>query len=165
AISSGYTATGEMDRDAFVSFDFELMDSLGIKIQSMMAKDTAYKKGAAYGICIADGHGRIRAMTDFIKEFNRPDPNDKAAFNNLLLGENGFISQSLLRKQVGNINLLRMNPGPGSTFKPIVFSAIASQLKWDWDDFAAEGFSEKQTYFGGEKVPEYDFEKDNGRIS
>ena len=58
-----------------------------------------------------------------------------------------------------------MNPGPGSTFKPIVFSAIASQLNWNWDDFAAEGFSEKQTYYGGEKVPEYDFEKDNGRIS
>ena len=165
AVSSDYTAAGETNRNAFVSFDFEVMNSLSAKIQSMMARDTAYKKGAEYGICIADGNGRIIALTDFIKGLNRPDPNDKAAFNKVIVGENGFVSQSLLRKQVGNINLLRMNPGPGSTFKPIVFSAIASQLNWNWDDFAAEGFSEKQTYYGGEKVPEYDFEKDNGRIS
>ncbi len=165
AVSSDYTAAGETKRNAFVSFDFGLMDTLSAKIQSMMTKDTAYKKGAEYGICIADGNGRIISLTDFIKGLNRPDPNDKAAFNKVIIGENGFVSQSLLRKQIGNINLLRMNPGPGSTFKPIVFSAIASQLNWNWDDFAAEGFSEKQTYYGGEKVPEYDFEKDNGRIS
>lgn len=165
AISSDYTAAGLTKGNAFVSFDFGLMDSLSAKIQSMMVKDTAYKTGAAYGICIADGDGRIMALADFIKGFKRPDPNDKASFNKVIVGENGFVSQSLLRKQIGNINLLRLNPGPGSTFKPIVFSAIASQLNWKWDDFAAEGFSEKQNYYGGEKVPEYDFEKDNGRIS
>ena len=96
---------------------------------------------------------------------NRPDPNDKAGFNKAVRGENGFISQSLLRKQIGNINLLRLNPGPGSTLKPIVFSAIASQLNLDWDLFASEGFSEPQHFYGGEKVAEYDFEKNNGRIS
>ena len=165
AVSSDYTAAGDIKRNAFLSFDFELMDSLSSKIQSMMARDTAYKKEAEYGICIADGNGRIIALSDFIKGLNRPDPNDKAAFNKLIRGENGFVSQSLLRKQIGNINLLRLNPGPGSTFKPIVFSAIASQLNWDWDSFEAEGFLEKQNYYGGEKVPEYDFEKDNGRIS
>jgi hypothetical protein len=35
----------------------------------------------------------------------------------------------------------------------------------DWDAFAAEGFSQKQKFFGGEKVAEYDFEKNNGRIA
>ena len=130
AVSSDYTAEGKTKQNAFVSFDFELMDSLSAKIQTMMASDTSYKKGAEYGICIADGNGRLIAMTDFIKGMNRPDPNDKAAFNKVIMGENGFISQSLLRKQIGNINLLRLNPGPGSTLKPIVFSAIASQLNW-----------------------------------
>ncbi|MBL0131585.1 MAG: hypothetical protein IPP43_11050 [Chitinophagaceae bacterium] len=131
----------------------------------MVHTDTAYKKGAEYGICIADGNGRLLAMTDFIKGMNRPDPNDKAGFNKVIRGDNGFVSQSLLRKQIGNINLLRMNPGPGSTLKPIVFSAIASQLKLDWDAFAAEGFSQKQDFFGGEKVATYDFEKNNGRVN
>ena len=104
-------------------------------------------------------------MTDFIKGLTRPDPNDKAGFNKTIMGENGFVSQSLLRKQIGNINLLRMNPGPGSTFKPIVFSAIASQLNIDWDAFSSDGFSVPQRYYGGEKVAEYDFEKNNGHIA
>ncbi|MBK5271831.1 MAG: hypothetical protein JJE22_12540, partial [Bacteroidia bacterium] len=112
-----------------------------------------------------DGNGRLVAMTDFIKEMNRPDPNDKAGFNKTVRGENGFISQSLLRKEIGNINLLRLNPGPGSTLKPIVFSAIASQLNLNWDGFSSEGFSEPQHLYGGEEVAEYDFEKNNGRIN
>ena len=111
SVSSEYTAAGQINKNAFVSFDFEMMDSLSAKIQKTIGKDTAYKKGAEYGICIADGNGRMIAMTDFIKEMNRPDPNDKAGFNKMIRGENGFISQSLLRKEIGNINLLRMNPG------------------------------------------------------
>lgn len=165
AVSSDYTANTETKRNAFVSIDVELMDSLSAKIRVMMMKDTAYKKGAEYGICIADGNGRLVAMSDFIKGMNRPDPNDKAGFNKVILGEDGYVSQSLLRKQIGNINLLRLNPGPGSTLKPVVFSAIASQLPLDWDAFSTEGFSVKQHYYGSEKVPEYDFEKNNGKIS
>jgi hypothetical protein len=163
-VSSDYAAEGKTKQNVFVSFDFQLMDSLSAKIQNMMAGDTSYHKGAEYGICIADGDGRLIAMTDFVDGMNRPDPNDKPAFNKVIMGENGIVSQSLLRKQIGNINLLRLNPGPGSTLKPIVFSAIASQLNLDWDAFAAEGFLEKQHYYGGEKVPEYDFEKSNGTI-
>jgi hypothetical protein len=54
-----------------------MMDSLSLKMQQMMNRDTAYKKGAEYGICIADGNGRLTAMADFIRA-QRPDPNDKA---------------------------------------------------------------------------------------
>jgi hypothetical protein len=162
AIASEYT---QNKSNATVSLDAELTDSLSYRIQNMMNNDTAYKKGAEYGVCIADGKGRLIAIADHIKGLSRPDPNDKAGFNRIANGDNGFVSQALLRKQIGNINLLRLNPGPGSTLKPIVFSAIASQLGIDWDAFAAEGFSQKQEYFGGEKVAEYDFEKDNGRIN
>jgi hypothetical protein len=165
SVSSEYTAKGQGSRNAFVSLDAQMMDSLSAKIHGMMTADTSYHNGAEYGICIADGNGRLVAMTDFIKGMERPDPNDKAGFNRVIQGENGWVSQSLLRKQIGNINLLRMNPGPGSTLKPVVFTAIASQLKMDWDAFAAEGFSQKQKFFGGEKVAEYDFEKNNGRIA
>jgi hypothetical protein len=134
-------------------------------MQNMMAKDTAYGKGAEYGIAVADGNGRLIAIADHIKGFAKPNPNDKASFNATIMGDNGVVSQSLLRKQLGNINLLRMNPGPGSTLKPILFSAIASQLPIDWDSFSSEGFTGEQEYFGGEKVKEYDFELNNGRIS
>jgi hypothetical protein len=165
SVSSEYTAKGESKRNAFVSLNAEITDSLSEKIKTMVNNDTAYQKGAEYGICIADGNGRLITMTDFIKDLNRPDPNDKAGFNKMIRGENGFVSQSLLRKEIGNINLLRMNPGPGSTLKPIVYTSIASQLNMDWDAFASEGFSKKLEFFGGEKVTEYDFEKNNGRIA
>jgi len=162
--SADYTAAGEKEKNAFVAFDYTLMDSLSLLVQQYIGADTSYKKGAEYGISIADGNGRIVAMNDYIKNFYRPDPNDKAAFQKAIMGENGFVSQSLLRKQIGNINLLRLNPGPGSTLKPIVFSAVASQLPMDWSQFSIEGFTEKQQYYAGEKVAPYDFEKNNGHI-
>jgi hypothetical protein len=164
SIASEYTSAGRERSNAVVSFDFELMDSLSQKIRDMMARDTSYARGAEYGITVADGNGRLVAIADFIKGLARPDPNDKAGFMKTIMGENGYVSQSLLRKQIGNINLLRMNPGPGSTFKPIVFSAIASQLNLDWDQFGTQGFSQKLKFFGGERVADYDFEKNNGRI-
>jgi len=164
AISPDYATANAKDQNVSVSLDFEMMDSLSAKIQNMMEGDTSYHKGAEYGIAIADGEGRVRAMADYINGMNRPDPNDKPGFNKVIMGENGEVSQFLLRKKIGNINLLRLNPGPGSTLKPIIFSAIASQLNLDWDAFAAEGFLEKQHYYGGEKVAEYDFEKSNGVI-
>lgn len=164
-VSSEYSEQGLYRKNAFLSLNAELTDSLSIRISDMMFGDTSYHAGAEYGICITDGNGRIVAMSDYINGLKRPDPNDKAGFNSVIRGENGIVSQGLLRKQIGNINLLRMNPGPGSTLKPIVFSAVASQLNLDWDAFAAEGFSEKKQYYGGEKVAPYDFEKNNGRIT
>ncbi|MCB9056290.1 MAG: hypothetical protein H6549_10560 [Chitinophagales bacterium] len=165
SVSSEYTAMGMPEKNAFVSLNVELMDSLNNRIGEMMLTDADYPALSEYAICITDGNGRVIALSDHINGINRPDPNDKADFNSIIRGENGYVQQSLLRKQIGNLNLLRMNPGPGSTLKPIIFSAIASQMNLDWDAFAAEGFSLKQKYFGGERVAEYDFEKNNGRIA
>jgi len=163
--SVDFNESGKKDQNATVSIDFELMDSLTAGIKSMMTHDSEYERGAEYGIAVADGNGRLIGIADYIKGISRPDPNDKAGFNRAIRGEEGFVSQSLLRKQIGNINLLRMNPGPGSTLKPVIFSAIASQLNVDWDNFSAQGFTGEQDYFGGEKVKAYDFELNNGNIT
>lgn len=164
SIAADYINKDRSQRNAFVSLDFEMMDSLQAIIQNVTEKDSSYKKGAEYAICIADGNGRIITMNDFIKGVERPDPNDKITFANLVSGGDEFIPQSQLRKMIGNINLLRMNPGPGSTLKPIVFSSVASQLNINWDDFASDGFSKPQTYFGGERVAQYDFEEYHGLV-
>ena len=163
-VSPAYVAGGRSNKDAVLSLDFDLMDSLTQQIRSLLGTDTAYRIGAEYGITVTDGNGRLVAMADGVKGLARPDPNSRAEFYNLTSGQNGPVSQAKLRKQIGNLNLLRLNPGPGSTFKPIVFSAIASQLRIDWEQFSSEGFTGKQKYFGGERVTEYDFEKNNGRI-
>lgn len=165
SVSTGFTDREHSGQHVFISLDAGITDSLSMMIQAMMSADTSYHIGAEYGICMADGNGRLLAMPDHIKGLLRPDPNDKPGFDRVLRGENGIVSQSRLRRAIGNINLLRMRPGPGSTLKPVVFSAIASQLDIDWNAFAAEGFDRKQELFGGEKVAEYDFEKNNGRIA
>ncbi len=164
SIASDYATVDHAAKNAFVSFDFELMDSLSSIIRRVVGKDSSYKAGAEYGICIADGNGRLLAMNDFIKDTYRPDPNDRSAFLNILNNENGPLPQSQLRKLIGNINLLRLNPGPGSTLKPIAFSSVASQLNINWDLFASDGFSKPQNYYGGEKVAQYDFEEYHGLI-
>lgn len=164
AIAADYTQGERQQQNAFVSLDYEWTDSLTRRIQQLMNSDVTYGEGAEYGICIADGNGRVLAMVDNIKGLVRVNPNQKTAFNRMLQGEEGIVSQSALRKQIGNLNLLRLNPGPGSTLKPIVFSAVASQLSLDWSAFQSTGFDEKQNYFAGMRVPEYDFEKNNGRI-
>lgn len=165
SVSIDYSKSGEREKNAIISLDFDLMDSLSSRMRRMLQTDSSYKIGAEYAIAVADGNGRLIAMTDEIEGFTRPDPNDKAGFNATIMGENGMVSQSLLRKQIGNINLLRMNPGPGSTLKPILFAAIASQLPIEWEQFSSQGFTGEQEYFGGEKVKAYDFELNNGRIS
>ena len=164
SIAADYINNGNSQKNAYVSLDFEMMDSLTAIIQNTVGSDPSYGKGAEYGICIADGDGRLLAMNDFIKDMARPEPNDKAAFDNAVNEENGLIPQSLLRKMIGNINLLRLNPGPGSTLKPLVFSSVASQLNINWDLFASDGFSHPQNYFGGERVAQYDFEEYHGLI-
>ncbi len=164
AVAADYTRLEDKSKSAVISFDYEMTDSLTRKIQAMLLSDSSYKNGAEYGICVVDGNGRIVAAADYSKGLQRPDPNDKRAFQLLINRSDEFVPQSFLRKQIGNLNFLRMNPGPGSTLKPVVFAAVASQVAMDWNAFAAEGFSEKQTRFGGEKVAEYDFEQNNGRV-
>ncbi|MBL0269294.1 MAG: hypothetical protein IPP99_11670 [Chitinophagaceae bacterium] len=165
SIAADNTGKEKMNQHVFISLDAVLTDSLSGMIRQMVNEDTARKTGAEYAISIADGNGRIWAIPDYIKGMDRPDPNDKAALRQALSSENGSLSASQLRKRIGNINLMRLNPGPGSTLKPIVFASIASRLGLDWNAFASEGFTEKQEYYGGEKVAPYDFEKNNGRIS
>ena len=164
-VTAHYKGKDKNNRHLFLSLDPSLTASMVKAIRQMTDQDSAYTNGAAYAICIADGNGRIWAMPDHIRGFQRPDPNDKTAFRMALSGKEGRISQTELRKLNGNLNLLRLNPGPGSTLKPIVFAAIASQLPLQWNQFASTGFSEKQSFFGGEKVADYDFEKNNGTIS
>lgn len=165
SIAADRAVPGKAREDVFVSLNRQLMDSLYSRISTALENDTSYSSLAEYGVTVADGNGRLLSMIDFVKGAARPDPNDKGTFLAAVHGANGYVAQSELRRQIGNINLLRLNPGPGSTLKPIVFTAVASQMNLDWNQFEVEGFSGKQDRFGGEKVAPYDFEKNNGRIS
>ncbi|MFN4313214.1 MAG: hypothetical protein ACK4E0_02895 [Chitinophagaceae bacterium] len=165
ATSVDFAKLGRLTESAIVSLDYTWTDSLTAMMEELMDANGAFGKHAGYAITVADAEGRLLAMADYVKGSNRVSPNDKAAFMHLMMDDDAVMMPSDWRRQLGNLNLLRMNPGPGSTLKPIVFPAIASQLAMDWNQFSSTGFSEKQKFFGGMKVPEYDFELNNGRIS
>jgi hypothetical protein len=50
AISADYATDNNKNHDVFVSFDFELMDSLTARIQSMMKGDTRIIKERSMGL-------------------------------------------------------------------------------------------------------------------
>lgn len=163
-IAGAYTREDLNAKNVFLSLDYTITNDLVAMMQEALQADKEYTTGAEYGVSIADGEGRLLAIADYIKGRPRPDPNDKAAYNDMLQNEGNELPQQEFRKQAGNINLLRLNPGPGSTLKPIVFAAIASQLPLNWQQMSSTGFEEKLPYFGGERVAPYNFEKNNGAI-
>ena len=77
-VSPAYVAGGRSNKDAVLSLDFDLMDSLTQQIRSLLGTDTAYRIGAEYGITVTDGNGRLVAMADGVKGLARPDPNSRA---------------------------------------------------------------------------------------
>jgi hypothetical protein len=164
AVSIDYAKREAYREPAVISLNYEWMDSLQNMISAMMDSEADYPAGAQYGISIVDGNGRVLAIADHTKGLQKVDPNDKRAFQKLMLDEEAQMSVAEWRRQLGNINMLRLNPGPGSTLKPVVFAGIASQMPMDWAGFASRGFSEKQQLFGGMRVPEYDFEVNHGRV-
>lgn len=164
AVSIDYAKQEAYKEAAVISLNYEWMDSLQHMISTMMDSEADYPAGAQYGISIVDGNGRVLAIADHTKGLQKVDPNDKRDFQKLMLDEEARMSVAEWRRQLGNINMLRLNPGPGSTLKPVVFAGIASQMPLDWSGFASRGFSEKQQLFGGMRVPEYDFEVNHGQI-
>lgn len=91
----------------------------------------------ARGLVVVDGNGHIKAMVTTKNPYRNTgyrkiDPNDTEYIGRLidvyyLNGDN--IAEE---RTFGDINLSYLNPGPGSSIKPITFDAVASQVCYDW---------------------------------
>ena len=81
-----------------------------------------------------DGNGRIRLLFDHNKHRN-VDPNNTRHINELIsaLYKEGSVSEE--NEVFGNRAVLSMESGPGSTFKPIAYTAVTSQKKLNWSSF------------------------------
>lgn len=62
------------------------------------------------------------------------DPNNETEISNKLDDEYFFRNNEAARLQWGNTNLLHMKLGPGSSIKPLVLAAVASQRKLEWSE-------------------------------
>lgn len=89
-------------------------------------------------VVVADGDGKVRALVDHKKHRYVINPNDARRIE--------FVEDSLKREGLlnfgkeaeryfGNKAILHLDNGPGSSQKPIVWTAVSSQFNgWNWND-------------------------------
>lgn len=102
-------------KDCYLTIDKELTK----KISSL-------KVGCPYSVIALDGLGNVRLMQD---NNRHPDPNDAEEIEEIL--ERSYLNPNyeIDSKLFGNMNLIYMRPGPGSSLKPITYAAVTSQIE------------------------------------
>lgn len=96
------------------------------------AIDDMFEMKYDFAAVAIDGNGRIRLLFDLSKNRNI-DPNNITNFNKFIseMYMNG--SNKTERDILGNKALMLMQSGPASTFKPILYTAVTSRKKMDWN--------------------------------
>lgn len=96
------------------------------------AIDLITEKRFDYSAVAIDGRGRIRLLFDYNKN-DRPDPNNNRLYNRLLSQMYQKSTYADESDFFGNKAIMKLNPGPGSSFKPIVLSSVSSMYNMGWD--------------------------------
>lgn len=107
-------------RDCYLTLDKELIEKIA-----------SYKLNYSFSVVALDGNGNVRLMMD---NNRHPNPNDYDEMEDIL--EKSYLNPDYESdsKLFGNMNLVHMRPGPGSSLKPITYAAVTSQTKAiDWN--------------------------------
>lgn len=102
------------------------------------------------GVIAADGNGAITLMADYKKGYQL-DPNNVLRIEQLndsiyMSGDRG---SEIERNYFANMNLVYLKDGPGSTQKPIVWTAVASSVDLPWKDISIADYKGSITSVGG----------------
>ncbi len=99
------------------------------------AVSKSLEKSYSFSAVALDGNGRIRLLFDHNKHRN-VDPNNSRHINELIsdLYKDGSVGEE--NDVFGCKALLTMESGPGSTFKPVVYTAVTSQKKINWQNMS-----------------------------
>ena len=88
-------------------------------------------------VVVADGEGRVKALVDHKSPRYLINPNDahRIQFVEDSLKREGMLNRGHEAEQFfGNKAILSLNFGPGSSQKPIVWTAVTTQYRgWDWN--------------------------------
>ena len=117
-----------------ITLDYDLTKEIGQHLKSVFRtnKDLGLKN-AAFSVIAADGEGKIRVLNDFARERKLIDPNNDPDILEEQQNSYFYVDAAKERIQWGNLNLLRMREGPGSTMKPLIAAAITSQVNAGWE--------------------------------
>ena len=97
------------------------------------AIDMVMERKFDFSAVVLDGNGRIRLLFDHTRKRNNVDPNNIRFYNKFVSDLYLSGSNQSERDIFGNKALQIIPSGPGSTFKPIAYTAITSQQKIAWD--------------------------------
>lgn len=101
---------------------------------SQAKKDGASKKFGDFVAVVVDGNGKIRTLFNYAPQnMNKIDPNDAKLMNKRISEMYTEGSQKTMREMFGTSALLPIPEGPGSTMKPIVYTAITARLPVKWE--------------------------------
>ena len=113
-----------MDQDVVVTIDKALTESV---------TSTLRHKGTTCSVVAMDGTGAVRLMAECKPTKYVFDPNDE--HKTLSRVVESYLNPTYEDQNVfGNMNLVCMRPGPGSTLKPITYAAVTSECKdFPWE--------------------------------
>jgi hypothetical protein len=97
-----------------------------------VAIDEVIERRFDYSAVVIDGNGRIRALFDYSKN-RKIDPNNIKYINRFLSNLYKESDNASERDVLGNNALQLLVPGPGSSFKPIAYTAVTSQQQFSWE--------------------------------
>lgn len=124
------------------------------------------EQARAFNLVVLGSDGKLRALCDYKKGATpRIDPNQMSRYQGLFTSLYMNAQTDRERMLFGNRCLMRMDNGPASTFKPILYSAVTSQYRFDWENLWFGGLpanttglleplgeSARMLRFGGEPV-------------
>lgn len=100
---------------------------------SQAKKDCATNMFGDFVAVVIDGNGNIRTLFNYAPQNkNIIDPNDSKLMNKRISEMYTEGSQKTMREMFGTSALLPIPAGPGSTLKPIVYTAVTARLPIKW---------------------------------
>lgn len=104
-------------------------------------------------VIVANGNGDVMALVSRDRHYQL-DPNDRHIIRRMTdsLEMYGLTGTSTERQMFGNLNLMHIKDGPGSSQKPLVWTAVASQLDMDWEHLMVDSYDGRMEEVGGHYI-------------
>lgn len=135
-----------MSLSHIISLDYELSDSLYQKVafigDSIFNDDKQKEewRHANLSVFVGNSDGEILAIPEYNgNPFFRINPNDHASIAKVRNHSTLFSDYTDERNLNGNLNLLPLSIGPGSSLKPLTFGAVSSTFDPGWNTFRLVG--------------------------
>jgi len=163
----------DLNSDYTINLDYELTKEISKYLHEKRNDLLTKNKEMTLSAIAADGNGRITLLIDYANQRPIINPNDELQYIDEINKDYFDINPKEQRLKWGNINLLRMDIGPGSSVKPLIASTIASQLNLDWQNINVNGDNALKSAIKGNKLinkfaglsmkPYWDLEKHDER--